>query len=200
MESLRIALNLANTELVTGHGPDGSPTGPAPEIARRVAAAVDRTPVWVEYTLPSEIVAAAQSDEWDICFIAADPARAEVMDFTGPWTRLEVCFAAATEAGLDAFDPATGRIACLDGGAYTLWLERHMPSAMLVRCASFAESVTAAIEGRADVVIGVRQFFADLDLVVSDDTVTTVDQAIGVNLTVDDGLSSQVMSFIRAED
>ncbi len=104
------------------------------------------------------------------------------------------------EAGLDAFDPATGRIACLDGGAYTLWLERHMPSAMLVRCASFAESVTAAIEGRADVVIGVRQFFADLDLVVSDDTVTTVDQAIGVNLTVDDGLSSQVMSFIRAED
>lgn len=75
-----------------------------------------------------------------------------------------------------------------------------MPSAMLVRCASFAESVTAAIEGRSDVVIGVRQFFADLDLVVSDDTVTTVDQSIGVNLTVDDGLSSQVMSFIRAED
>ena len=43
MESLRIALNLANTELVTGHDPDGSPTGPAPEMARRVAAAVDRT-------------------------------------------------------------------------------------------------------------------------------------------------------------
>ena len=200
MESLRIALNLANTELVTGHDPDGSPTGPAPEMARRVAAAVDRNPVWVEYTLPSEIVAGAHSDEWDICFIAADPARAEVMEFTEPWTRLEVCFAAATTADLDGFDPATGRIACLDGGAYTLWLERHMPSATLVRFGSFAESVGAAIDGRADVVIGVRQFFTDLDLVVSDDTVTTVDQAIGVNLTVDDGLSSQVMSFVRAEN
>ena len=65
--------------------------------------------------------------------------------------------------------------------------------------AESTESVTAAIEGRADVVIGVRQFFADLDLVVSDYTVTTVDQAIGVNPAVDAGLSSQVMSFIRAE-
>jgi len=139
-------------ELGTGHDPDGSPTGPAPEMARRVAAAVDRTPVWVEYALPSDIVAAAHSDEWDICFIAADPARADVMDFTEPWTRLEVCFAAS-----------------------------------------------AAIEARTDVVIGVRQFLADLDLVVSDDTVTTIDQAIGVNLNVDDGLSLPVMSFIRAE-
>ena len=200
MEPLRIALNLANTELVTGHDSDGSPIGPAPEMACRVAAAVGRTPQWVEYALPSHIVAAAPDDEWDICFIAADPARAEVMDFTDPWTRLEVCFAAATAADLDAFNPASGRIACLEGGAYTLWLERQMPSATLVRCGSFAESVDAALDGRADVVIGVRQFFTDLDLVVSDDTVTTVDQAIGVNLTVDDGLSSQVMSFIRAED
>ena len=88
MESLRIALNLANTELVTGHDPDGSPTGPAPEMARRVAAAVDRNPVWVEYTLPSEIIAAAHSDEWDICFIAADPARAEVcLLYTSPSPR-----------------------------------------------------------------------------------------------------------------
>lgn len=199
MESLRIALNLANTELVTGHDPAGSPTGPAPEMARRVAAAVDRSPVWVEYALPSDIVAAAHSDEWDICFIAADPARADVMKFTEPWTRLEVCFAAPANVDLEGFDLATGRIACLDGGAYTLWLERHMPSAVLVRCASFAESVSAAIEGRSDVVLGVRQFFADLDLVVSGDTVTTVEQAIGVNLTLNDGLSSQVMSFIRAE-
>jgi polar amino acid transport system substrate-binding protein len=199
MQTLRIALNLANTELVTGHDSDGSPTGPAPDMARRVTAAVDRQPVWIEYSLPSDIVAAAHNDEWDICFLATDPTRAEVMDFTEPWTRLEVCFAAATTADLDAFDSATGRIACLDGGAYTLWLERHMPSATLIRCGSFAESVSAAIDGRADVVIGIRPFFDNLELVVGGDNVMTVEQAIGVNLATDDEISSQVMSFIRAE-
>jgi hypothetical protein len=73
-----------------------------------------------------------------------------------------------------------------------------MPSTTLIRCGSFAESVSAAIDGRADVVIGVRQFFDDLELVVGDDTVMTVDQAIGVNLAIDRDLASQVMSFIRA--
>ena len=181
METLRIALNLANTELVTGHDSDGGPTGPAPEMARRVAAAVNRDPLWVEYARPSDVVAAANNDEWDICFLASDPARAEVMDFTEPWTRLEVCFAASATTNLDAFDATTARIACLNGAAYTLWLERHMPSATLIRCGSFAESVSAAIDGRADVVIGLRCFFDNLDLVVAGDNVMTVGQAIGVN-------------------
>ena len=53
-----------------------------------------------------------------------------------------------------------------------------------------------AVIGRG--LLGVRQFFDDLDLVVSDYTVTTVDQAIGVNLTVDDGLSlTACIAYLR---
>ncbi len=198
MESLRIALNLANTELDTGHGPDGSPTGPAPEIARRVAAAVDRTPVWVEYTLPSEIVAAAQSDEWDICFIAADPARAEV--------RLH----RAVDPARGLLRRRRGRARCFRPSDRTDRVPRRRglhPVARTPHAVGDAGSVRflgrechrrdrgsrRRRDRRAPVLRRPR-------LVLSDDTVTTVDQAIGVNLTVDDGLSSQVMSFIRAED
>ena len=98
--------------------------------------------------------------------------RAEVMYFTEPWTRLEVCLSGPHATNLGAFDATAARIACLDGGAYTLWLERHMSSATLIRCGWFAHSVSAAIDGRADVVIGIRPFFDDLELVVGGDRTT----------------------------
>jgi len=195
MDALRIALNLANTELVTGHDPDGSPCGPAPAMGRRIAAALDRAPVWIEHAGPSDIVASAHDDQWDICFLAADPARTSAMHFTQPWTRLEVCFAAAGEQP-ERFDPAQSRIASLHGAAYTLWLRAHLPSASVVLCATVDESIGAVLEGRADIAIGLRTFFDDGRLVAFADNAMTVDQAVGVNPAVSPDVAAAVVAFV----
>ncbi len=201
MTDLRVAINLANTQLVTGRADDGSPSGPAIDFATRVAAELRRSPKWVEYDNPAAIVEAATRDEWDICLIADDPARAEHVLFTRPWIHLDVCFAAPAASAFRVnadVDVAGVRVATLAGGAYTHWMERNLTSAELLLCDTIDDSEAAGRDGRADVVVGLRaRFVAGGQLRAFDETVMTVDQAVGVRRDSGERLVKTIRAIVE---
>ena len=80
--TLRAAVNMANTLLVTGRTVSGDPDGVAPDMARAIA---DRLGVGVSYVpfpTPGELADAVDGDVWDIGMIGAEPKRAERIAFT----------------------------------------------------------------------------------------------------------------------
>ncbi len=201
MTELRVGINLANTQLVTGRAHDGSPTGPSPDMALRVAAELGRSPVWVEYPHPAAVVEAATRGEWDICLIADDPARAEHVVFTRPWFHLQVSYAALAASALTMnshVDVAGVRIAALAGGAYTLWLERNITSAELVLCDTLDDSEQAVFDGRADVVVGLRGRLVAFqpNLRMFGETLTTVDQAVGIRRDAGEAFVSRITEIV----
>ena len=67
---LRAGINLSNFLLVSGSGPDGTPKGISPDIARRVADALDLPLEFVTFERPGELADAAGKNIWDIGSIA----------------------------------------------------------------------------------------------------------------------------------
>jgi polar amino acid transport system substrate-binding protein len=199
--SLRVGINLGNTQLVTGRAEDGSPTGPAPEFAARIAAALGQAPVWVEYQRPTGVADGAALDEWDICLIGADPARGEHIVFSRPWIRLEVCYAVPSTSALTTnsnVDAEGVRVAAVSGGAYTLWLERNLETAELVRCNTIDDSEVAALDGRADVVAGLRARLSTYgpELRPFAENVMNVDQAVGIRRDADAAFTATVLAIV----
>ena len=81
--TLRAGVNLSNFLLVTGTAPSGDPVGVSPDIARAIADKLGVAVSYVTFPSPGELADAAGDDVWDIGLIAAEPARAEPIAFTG---------------------------------------------------------------------------------------------------------------------
>ena len=57
-------------------------------MAKAIAASLDLPVTLVPYVSPGAIVDASIKDEWDICLIGAEPARAEIMSFTNAYVEI----------------------------------------------------------------------------------------------------------------
>ncbi len=80
--TLRAAINMANSLLVTGSTPAGDPEGVAPDMARAIADRLGVAVSYVPYASPGELADAVDSGVWDIGMIGAEPARAERIAFS----------------------------------------------------------------------------------------------------------------------
>ncbi|GAA6150238.1 transporter substrate-binding domain-containing protein [Pseudooceanicola nitratireducens] len=127
---LRAALNHGNRVLVSRRE-DGTPQGITVDLASALAAALGVELDFVEYDRAVDVSNSATSGAWDICFLAVDPKRAETIDFTAPYVRIEGSYMAApntdyaTSADLvNAGDP----VGSVVGSAYSLTL-RRLPGA-----------------------------------------------------------------------
>lgn len=131
---LRVALNHGNRILVT-RAADGSPRGIAVDLAKALAAELDLELSFVEYDRAVDVSNTATSGAWDICFLAVDPKRAEVLDFTAPYVRIEGRYLAGPRCNAQTSDElvASGRpVGTVEGSAYSLTLQRQPGAEHLV--------------------------------------------------------------------
>lgn len=157
---LRVAINYGNAVLVRRDQASGEPRGIAVDLARELARQLGVPLAFVTYDGAGKVVAAASSGEWDVAFMAVDPARAEQILFTPPYVIIEGAYLVRADSPLrtvEDVDRPGVRIAVGKGAAYDLFLTRHLKHAELVRAPSTAEVVGLFAAENLEAAAGIRQ-------------------------------------------
>lgn len=124
---LRAGLNLGNGLLVSIREP--TPGGVAPDLARELARRAGAHLELVGYANAGLVADAGGRDEWDVAFIADEPARATDITFTRAYVEIEATFAVPDASSIrtvaDVDRPGV-RVASVARAAYTLYLQRTL--------------------------------------------------------------------------
>lgn len=185
---LRAGINLSNVLLVSGADATGSPVGVSPDMAKAIAARLGVAVDYVPFASPGLLADAAADDVWDIALIGAEPARAEVIDFTAAYAEIEATYLVPPGSPIRTFaevDRPGIRVAVSTRSAYDLWLERNLTAATLVRAAGIDASYALFVEEGLDVLAGLRpRLIEDAKSLpgarILDGNFSTVQQAVGV--------------------
>ena len=157
---LRVGINLGNPVIAQPDPGGGDPRGVGPalgrELARRAAVAVR----FVKYETAGLMADAVVRGEWDVAFLAVDPARAAQIAFTDPYVLIEGAYmvpeASPIRRNADV-DREGVRIAVGLKTAYDLYLTREIMHATLVRSASSKAAIAQYLREGLEAVAGVRQ-------------------------------------------
>jgi polar amino acid transport system substrate-binding protein len=157
--TLRAAINYNNPLLAKRDAATGELSGLAvdlsKELGRRIGVPVELIP----YDAAGRISAAAKTGDWDIAYLAIDPARAADIEFTAAYLELEGTYLVPAGSPLQAIgdvDREGVRIAVTAGSAYDLFLSRELKHAQLVRAQTTPISIDMMIEQKLDAVAAVR--------------------------------------------
>ena len=186
--TLRVGLNMANGLLITGTAPDDEPDGVAPDMGRAIAERLGVPVAMVQFASPSEIADSAAANVWDIGLIGAEPARAEVMDFTAAYVEIEATYLVPEGSHfmtVEDVDSEGTRIAVSGRSAYDLYLTRALKHAELVRSKGISGAVELFTNQNLDALAGLRPALAvEAEKLpntrILDGQFTAVQQAIGV--------------------
>lgn len=185
--TLRAAINLGNTLLVTGRSANGDPEGVAPDMAREVANRLGVPVSYVPYAQPGELADDAATNTWDIGLIGADPKRAEKIAFTPAYAEIEATYLVPAGSSIKTFadvDRPGIRIVVSARSAYDLWLSRNIKHAELVREHGIPNCYKRFVDDGLEVLSGLRPILlSDAEKLpgsrVLDGRFTTAQQAIG---------------------
>ena len=156
---LRAGINLSNFLLVSSRGPDGTPEGISPDIARRVANAVDLPLEFVTFDRPGILADAAGKNVWDIGNIAYEVERSQTIDFSDPYVLIEANFLVRQNANLHKncdVDQQGVSIGVSERSAYDLWLSDNFKSAKIVRAPSIQASHALFWDNKVDVLASLK--------------------------------------------
>jgi polar amino acid transport system substrate-binding protein len=109
----------------------------------------------VEYAASGEIIAATNSDKWDVTFVPVDDERKKVVDFGAPYHLLQSTYLVApgsTIKSLDEVNRAGGRTAGVDGTATFRAAQRTAPNATPVTVKNPDEGVALMRERKVDAI------------------------------------------------
>jgi polar amino acid transport system substrate-binding protein len=185
--ALRAGINLGNPLLVTGSTPAGEPIGVAPDMARAIADRLGVPVSYVTFATPGEVADAAQTDGWDICFIAAEAKRAETIAFTPAYVEIEATYLVpqgSPIASVEEVDRPGVRIAVSGRSAYDLYLSRSLKHAELHRAKGLAGALELFVTEKLEALAGLRPALIENasslpGARVLDGRFTAVQQAIG---------------------
>jgi polar amino acid transport system substrate-binding protein len=194
--TLRAAINAGNVVLVQkdASGVHGVTVDLASALAQRLG-----TPLALKvYDAAGKVTDAVKTGEWDIAFVAIEPARAAVIGFTAPYVIIEGTYMVAADSPLKTIadvDRDGIRIAVAKGSAYDLYLTRTLQHATLVRYPSPPLGFEGLIADKLDAAAGVRQFldaFAKTrpDMRVMPEHFQEIREAMGTPLGRDAGLQN----------
>jgi len=186
--TLRVGLNMANGLLITGRPPGGDPTGVAPDMGHEIGRRLGVPVKLVQFASPGEIADSAGDDVWDIGMIGAEPARAEVMDFSAAYVEIEATYLVPADSPFQTVadvDSAGTRIAISGRSAYDLYLTRALKNAELVRAKGITGAVAVFTKEKLDALAGLRPALVEEaeklpGTRILDGRFTAVQQAIGV--------------------
>ncbi len=185
--TLRVGLNYGNFLLVGKDGPDGEPRGIAPDLARELARRAGVPVSFSRYDAAGKLAEAVRTDEWDVAFLAVEPARANEIAFTAAYLEIEASYlvpAGSPIRTIDEVDRKGVRIATAAKSAYDLYLTRTLKHAELVRAQGIDGSYRLFVDEKLDVLSGLKpRLIADAKTLpgsrVLEGRFTAVQQAIG---------------------
>jgi len=155
---LRAAINFGNPILATRDPATGEARGVSVDLARALGA---RLGVPVELVLFESAGKVTSSiAQWDIAFLAIDPARASEIAFTAPYVVIEGAYLVPATSPIKAneeVDRAGTRVVVGAGSAYDLFLMRELKSATLVRAPTSPAVTDMMVAHKLDVAAGVKQ-------------------------------------------
>lgn len=186
--SIRAAVNFANRVLARREGPDGEPRGVSADLARELGRRLDLPVQYLSYESAALMADGARTGEWDIAFLASDPARAETIAFSPPYLELDASYLVRGDSPIQALEEVDApgvRIAARPRSAYDLFLRRTLTSGELVYPTDGETDVQVLVSGRADVLAGLRHVLVDTvaatpGLRLLDGRFAAMQQAIGV--------------------
>ena len=155
---LRVAINLGNPVLAQGDA--RSPRGPTLELATALAQRMGVQARFTCHDAAASVVAAANQDEWDLAFLAIDPARADRIAFSAPYVEIEGTYLVRADSPAQRvadLDHDGLRIAVGRGAAYDLFLSRELRHATIERAGTSAAAIDLFDQQHLDAAAGVRQ-------------------------------------------
>jgi polar amino acid transport system substrate-binding protein len=185
--TVRIGLNYGNFLLVGKDGPDGEPRGIAPDLARELAGRLGVPVAFTRYDAAGKLAAGVKAGEWDVAFLAAEPARANEIAFTAAYLEIEATYlvpAGSPIRSIEDVDREGVRIATAVNSAYDLYLSRTLKHAELVRAQGIDGSYKLFVDEKLDVLSGLKpRLLSDAQKLpgsrVLDGRFTAIQQAIG---------------------
>jgi len=189
--TLKCALNHGNVVLVRRGPTEDSPSGVSVDLARVLADRLKLPIAFRHYDRAGAVSGSVDTGEWDVCFLAIDPERAERIAYSEPYVLIEGAYLVRADGKAktpEDVDRLQLRIGAVKGSAYELHLSRTGKGGRLMRFDSFAEATAALDAGQLDGLAGVRQAMQKVaaDHPAFDVMVTpfmTIPQALGVSST-----------------
>jgi polar amino acid transport system substrate-binding protein len=126
------------------------------EIGRRLGVSVELT----GFDAAAKTVAALASGAFDIGFLAVDPERADVIEFTAPYVLIEGAYIVRNDAPFQTpadVDVKGVRVGVSKGAAYDLHLSRALKNAELVRYSTSAEVFDGFLRDGLEAGANIRQ-------------------------------------------
>ncbi len=157
---LRVAINYGNPVLATKDPQSGELRGVTVEISRELGRRLGVPVELVGYATVAQLMAGSRADEWDVAFLAADPARAGDVAFTAPYMEVEVTYLVPASSHLRTVaevDRARVRIAVQEKNAADLFLSKTLKHASLVRAADEAGAFGLLQAGSAQALASNKQ-------------------------------------------
>ncbi|MGI9478133.1 MAG: transporter substrate-binding domain-containing protein [Hyphomicrobiaceae bacterium] len=184
---LRAAINMSNFLLVTGKAENGDPTGVSPDMAAEVARRLDVPLQLIPYPNPGALGDDADSGNWDIGNIGAEPQRAEKIAFSAAYCEIEATYLVPAGSPIETMadvDKPGVRISVTGRAAYGLWLQNNIKHAELVKTDSLDSAYEKFVTDKLDVLAGLRpRLISDVKNLpgarILDGQFSAVQQAIG---------------------
>lgn len=187
--TLRAAINLGNGVLAQKDEKTGEPKGVTPELARELGKRLGVPVQLVVYEAAGKVFDGASKNEWDIAFVAIEPVRASVIEFTAPYVLIEGVYAVPEDSPIKSLadvDKPGNRIAVGLKSAYDLFLTRTIKNATIVRASTGGSRAMIDLfrDEKLEVVAGVRQPLADYvkdnaDVRLIEEPFMQIEQAMG---------------------
>ena len=157
---LRAGINLGNGVIATRDQATGEVRGIAVNLARELGRRIGAPVELVVYEQARLMVDGLKAGAWDVAFLAIDPLRAEVIDFTAPYAEIEGTYAVPAGSPIHTVadvDRAGVRVSVVARSNYDLFLTRNLQHAQLVRAETTLGSADMFAAGKVDVLAGVKQ-------------------------------------------
>jgi polar amino acid transport system substrate-binding protein len=186
---LRAAINFGNSVLAQ-RGPEGQPMGITGDLSRELAKRLGVPVEFVTYDAAGKVFDDVANNKWDIGFVAIEPVRASVIEFSAPYVIIEGTYMVRKDSPLktvDEVDKPGIRIAVGLKSAYDLYLTRTIKHATLVRASMGGgrAMIDLFLKDNLEVAAGVRQPLEDYakdhpNMRVMDGAFQEINQAMGV--------------------
>ncbi|HMH19743.1 MAG TPA: transporter substrate-binding domain-containing protein [Burkholderiales bacterium] len=151
---LRVGLILSNQVLVTKDSKTGELQGVTVTLGKKLAERLGVPFEPVGYPNPAALAKSFGGNEWDIAFLAFDPARAQEVDFSPPYMVVDNTYLVPPGSKLQSADTADRpevKIAVPERSAPDLFLSRNLKAAQIVRVPGGADAALEVLRsGRAD--------------------------------------------------
>ncbi len=159
---LRAAINLGNSVLAQKDEATGEPKGITPDLARELGRRLGVPVELIPYNAAGKVFDDAGSGNWDIAFVAIEPVRASVIEFSAPYVIIEGTYMVRSDSPLKTIadvDRPGVRIAVGPKSAYDLYLTRTIKNATIVRApvGGGRAMIDMFINDKLEVAAGVKQ-------------------------------------------